>query len=340
VMLKILWLEDAKYPEMSQELAAHIINSYHKDKGIVQFHGFLRDGPLFCFVTHKCDNDLFRYCKKRGFNKKWDPEEYCKICCDMLGGISFMHRHGIAHRDLKMENILKDSDGTFKICDFGNIKTENELAIVKDYVAMHGNKSDWPQSTDEERRAFFLRHIMKYENTCTCIAPDHVYWYETKSVDIYTFGIILVDMFNHSVPRHERDEVMVKKYKNVDEDNYIKNYYKERLYYYNADNNYVKNDHCDSYYGKLETRVMKTYDDKFGKFIMRIIKKCLMFHPDDRGDVDGYSKNSMNFARNERNTLKLKQKNLMQEENIVGGSLVYYFYYYFGYFLVFIAGLR
>jgi serine/threonine protein kinase len=31
-----------------------------------------------------------------------------------------MHKKGIAHRDIKMENILINSHGEYKVCDFGS----------------------------------------------------------------------------------------------------------------------------------------------------------------------------------------------------------------------------
>ena len=34
--------------------------------------------------------------------------------------LSSLHRHGIAHMDLRLENILLDNDGNVRLCDFGN----------------------------------------------------------------------------------------------------------------------------------------------------------------------------------------------------------------------------
>jgi serine/threonine protein kinase len=38
---------------------------------------------------------------------------------DICTGVQYMHQMGIAHRDLKLENILLD-DNKFKVADFGS----------------------------------------------------------------------------------------------------------------------------------------------------------------------------------------------------------------------------
>lgn len=42
---------------------------------------------------------------------------------DIVNGVTHMHKKGIAHRDLKVENVLQH-DSTFKLCDFGSASSE------------------------------------------------------------------------------------------------------------------------------------------------------------------------------------------------------------------------
>jgi serine/threonine-protein kinase len=42
-----------------------------------------------------------------------------QIALDVLAGLEYVHENGIAHRDVKPENILESKEGVFKLCDFG-----------------------------------------------------------------------------------------------------------------------------------------------------------------------------------------------------------------------------
>ena len=43
-----------------------------------------------------------------------------KFMSQLLAGVHHCHSRGVAHRDLKLENVLIASDGTCKLCDFGS----------------------------------------------------------------------------------------------------------------------------------------------------------------------------------------------------------------------------
>ena len=43
-----------------------------------------------------------------------------KVVNDVANGLRHLHQHDVAHRDLKLENVLKGRDNSWKICDFGS----------------------------------------------------------------------------------------------------------------------------------------------------------------------------------------------------------------------------
>lgn len=55
-----------------------------------------------------------------------------------------LHAHRIAHRDMKVENLLVGSDGTVKLCDFGSCSTDHrvlrngtEVCYAKEDIEKH-----------------------------------------------------------------------------------------------------------------------------------------------------------------------------------------------------------
>ena len=52
-------------------------------------------------------------------------EQIIYIICDIARGLKVMHDHDppIAHRDIKIENILQE-EGAFKLADFGSCSTD------------------------------------------------------------------------------------------------------------------------------------------------------------------------------------------------------------------------
>ena len=75
-----------------------------------------REDSLYILMQFAENETLMKYCEKYGII----AEDKCKLWfAQMLSGLSYIHREGIAHRDLKLSNILLDSAFDVLITDFG-----------------------------------------------------------------------------------------------------------------------------------------------------------------------------------------------------------------------------
>ena len=83
-----------------------------------------KDGTEVFFLIEYCPNgtlfDLIESKCQIGLNGITDEQELYKVLNDVANGLRILHQNQIAHRDIKIENILKGSDQFWKICDFGS----------------------------------------------------------------------------------------------------------------------------------------------------------------------------------------------------------------------------
>lgn len=113
------------------------LGSHHRN--IVSFISTWSDSE-FCFIaTGLCSKgELWEMCRRCG-----EPERRAKFFFrKIMDGLSFVHRMGIIHRDLKAENIFITADMVVKIGDFGssfdifnaNISCSGEETSFEHYV--------------------------------------------------------------------------------------------------------------------------------------------------------------------------------------------------------------
>jgi len=81
----------------------------------------------FIFMELASGGELFDQVIDRGANAM--PEPVARgFFCQLLDGVAYLHAAGVAHRDLKLENVLLTSTGEVKLIDFGLSHVYQRLA--------------------------------------------------------------------------------------------------------------------------------------------------------------------------------------------------------------------
>lgn len=75
--------------------------------------------------------------KDRIYNGFYNDSEIDCIFKQVLLGLAHMHSLGIAHRDLKLDNLMIDNEGNVRIIDFG-LSAEFEEPLSKNIHLAHG----------------------------------------------------------------------------------------------------------------------------------------------------------------------------------------------------------
>ena len=106
----------------------------------------------------------------------WPQSRQYLIAKQIAQGMSFLHSHDIVHRDLKSENILVDENWQVRVADFG---TSRFLG---------------PQDPTKK---------MNMVGTTEYMAPEMVEGRYDFKVDVYSFAIILYEIFTGRTPYFE-----------------------------------------------------------------------------------------------------------------------------------------
>jgi serine/threonine protein kinase len=138
---------------------------------VVKIYETIETEKHIIIVMELCaGGDLLNYVRKRRRLK----EPYAKVIFkQIIDGLCYIHSKYIAHRDIKLDNILLDGKGNVKIADFG--------------VSKQCQKGQLRMTEQCGTPAYIAPEILK----------DKGY---TFSVDIWSAGVVLFAMLYGTVP--------------------------------------------------------------------------------------------------------------------------------------------
>jgi serine/threonine protein kinase len=162
-------MEDARAEiGVSTYLAKQRCNSVDSVKYLMASSKSFQDEEYTYFVSDYADKgELFLQVKDRGGFPEPIAREFAK---QVLEAVACMHAHGVAHRDISLENVLLCADNTVKIIDFG------QAVMI------------WDNQCAEERPAKHRGRAGKQYYR----APEMYYGeYEGQPVDAFAVGVLI-----------------------------------------------------------------------------------------------------------------------------------------------------
>nr|ACG28952.1 protein kinase [Zea mays] len=170
--------------EEDAELAAQLEKQFHTEvatlsrlnhPNVIKLVGACSSPPVFCVITEFLSGGSLRAFLHKLDHKALPLGKIISISLDIARGMSYIHSQGVVHRDVKPENIIFDDVFCAKIVDFG-------IACEEEYCD--------PLANDTGTFRWMAPEMMKHKAY-------------GRKVDVYSFGLILWEMFSGTIPYEE-----------------------------------------------------------------------------------------------------------------------------------------
>ena len=122
-----------------------------------------------------------------------------RLFAQLVSGVGYLHKKGIVHRDLKLENLLLDQNKNIIITDFGFANTFDPADLLSDEIEYSLGNKDFVRKyrlDRQDERGMRKGDLMQTSCGSPCYAaPELVVsdsLYTGRKVDVWSCGVILV----------------------------------------------------------------------------------------------------------------------------------------------------
>ena len=164
---------------------------------IVRLHEMVEtDRHIGIILEYASGGELFDYILNHRYLK---DNAARRLFAQLVSGVGYLHKKGIVHRDLKLENLLLDRNRNIIITDFGFANTFDASDELGDEIEYNLSNRDFVKKQDLERvrdNGHRRGDLMQTSCGSPCYAaPELVVsesLYTGRKVDVWSCGVILV----------------------------------------------------------------------------------------------------------------------------------------------------
>lgn len=164
---------------------------------IVRLHEMVEtERHIGIILEYASGGELFDYILNHRYLK--DPAAR-RLFAQLVSGVGYLHKKGIVHRDLKLENLLLDQNRNIIITDFGFANTFDPKDELSDEIEYNLSNKEFVRKFKLDRldaRGMRRGDLMQTSCGSPCYAaPELVVsdsLYTGRKVDVWSCGVILV----------------------------------------------------------------------------------------------------------------------------------------------------